>query len=155
MASILSQLAKKEQLSRKQTPESVSKKLVNGLSDVQKAFITDKHRLKVARCGRRAGKSHADAAYMIIACLSRPKANVLYLGITQSSAMDIMWQPLIDMLHKFKIVHRPLPSSKVIHFPNGAKIKLFGADSENAKNRLRGVAYDPRCDVRSARGMAL
>lgn len=140
--SILRELAKRERAARLQTPESIANKIVRGLTEVQKRFVFDKHRLKVARCGRRAGKSHADAAYMIIEALIKPKANVLYLGITQSSAFDIMWRPLVDMLHLHKIVHRPIPSSKTIFFPNGSKIKLFGADSQNAKDRLRGVAFD-------------
>lgn len=140
--SILSELARREKKSRLQTPQSLAVRLLKALSPIQVQFVMDKHRLKTARCGRRAGKSYADIIYMIIACHMRKGANVLYLGITQSSAMEIIWQPLLDMLHRFKIPHRPYPSNKTVMFPNGSKIKIFGADSENAKNRLRGVAYD-------------
>lgn len=140
--SILSELAKKERAARLATPESITAKLVMGLSEVQTRFVLDKRRLKLARCGRRAGKSYADIVYMLSVCQARKGANVLYLGITQSSAMEIIWQPLLDMLRRHKIVHRALPSTKLVMFPNGSKIKIFGADSENAKNRLRGVPYD-------------
>lgn len=140
--SIISEFARRERDARKETPGSIAARLMEPLSDLQRAFISDPHRLKIARCGRRGGKTYADVAYMVKVCLSKPKARVLYLSATQDSAMDIIWQPLMDIIHKHKVSCRPYESTRRIVFANGSRIRILGADSDKAKNRLRGVPYD-------------
>jgi hypothetical protein len=111
------------------------------LSPKQISFITDPSRFKVAVAGRRGGKSFAIAAYCIAECIKAPKMPVLYLGLTRDSAKAAVWDILIGMLEGLGIQHEARPSVLTIKFPNDSTITLFGGDTPNARNRLRGRKF--------------
>lgn len=111
------------------------------LSPKQREFVEDPSRRKLARCGRRAGKSFMDAVYMIIICLRFPDSPVLYAGLTRDSAKEIIWPILIAVLEELNIPHTPRESRLMIEFPNGSKITIFGCDTKNARTRLRGRKF--------------
>lgn len=111
------------------------------LSPIQLNFVLDKDRFKVACAGRRAGKSYADAVYLIYECLKAPNTPTLYLGLTRESAKEIIWDSLVEILGTLGIAHEARPSGPYIRFPNGSRITLFGADIPNARNRLRGRKF--------------
>lgn len=115
------------------------------LSPKQKSIISDPHRFKVAAAGRRAGKSHTVAAYMIYECLRHRDTPVLYLGLTRDSAKEAIWGLLLAMLEGCGISHEARPSALAIRFPNGSSITLFGGDTPNARNRLRGRKFRLIC----------
>jgi hypothetical protein len=116
-------------------------KLLAILSPIQRQFLLDSKRLKVARCTRRAGKSFVDAAYMIYECLLNPRTPVLYAGLTRDSAREAIWDILITMLDELEIPYDAKPSALMILFPNDSKITIFGCDAQNARNRLRGRKF--------------
>ena len=111
------------------------------MSPIQQHFITSPARFKIARSGRRSGKSLADAVYLIKACLETPKSPTLYLGLTRDSAKEAIWGALIEILVSLEIEHEARPSALRITFPNGSFIQLFGADTTNAAARLRGRKF--------------
>lgn len=115
------------------------------LSLKQRSIIEDAHRFKVAAAGRRAGKSHTVAAYMIYECLRNRDTPVLYLGLTRDSAKAAIWGLLLAMLEGCGIQHEARPSALSIRFPNGSEITLFGGDTPNARNRLRGRKFRLIC----------
>lgn len=115
------------------------------LSPIQLSFIDDRHRFKVACAGRRSGKSYAIAAYMIIECLLKPNTPCLYLGLTRDSSKEAVWPILLAMLEGLNITHENRPSALMIRFPNGSSITLFGGDTPNARNRLRGRKFKLIC----------
>lgn len=117
------------------------KLLLAMLSPVQRRFVEDKSRRKLARCGRRSGKSFMDAVYMIIVCLQTGRSPVLYAGLTRDSAKEIIWPILIAILEELEIPHTPKESALMVRFPNGSKITIFGCDATNARNRLRGRKF--------------
>lgn len=100
--------------------------------------MDDPSRFKIARCGRRAGKSFADAVYLILECLRAPKMPCLYLGLTRDSAKEIIWPILTMILEELHIPHLPVESALSIKFPNGSTIRIMGADMKNMKSRIRG-----------------
>jgi hypothetical protein len=116
-------------------------KLFSVLSPKQISFIQDSHRWKVAVAGRRGGKSFAIAAYCIAECIKAPNTPVLYLGLTRDSAKAAVWDILLGMLEGLDIQHEARPSALAITFPNGSSIILFGGDTPNARNRLRGRKF--------------
>lgn len=87
------------------------------------------------------GKSYADSVYLIYECLKAPNMPTLYLGLTRDSAKEAIWDTLIQILESLGIPHEARPSSLYIRFPNGSRITLFGADTPNARNRLRGRKF--------------
>ncbi len=139
--SISKHVARKEADRRRLTGSSTIAKLKSLLSPLQKVFVDDPARFKLARCGRRAGKSFADVVYMLIVALSKPGMPILYLGLTRDSAKEAVWDLLLRIMDDLDIKHEALASGPRIKFPNGSFITLFGADTPNARNRLRGRKF--------------
>jgi hypothetical protein len=112
------------------------------LSAKQLEVIASPHRFKVLRCGRRAGKTFLISYKMILTCLARRNASVLYIGLTRESAKEIIWEPLKQTLDENHIKYTPYESSLKIVLENGAYIRVVGADLQKAQARLRGLAWD-------------
>lgn len=115
--------------------------LYSFLSPLQQSFVDDEHRFKVARCGRRGGKSVMDVIYLIIRCLKEPMIPTLYLGLTRESAKNAVWDFIIFTCDRLGIAIDVRVSELKITFENGSFIRLFGADASNARERLRGQKY--------------
>ena len=111
------------------------------LSPKQLAFVKDPSRFKLARAGRRGGKSTADVAYMVLEALSSPNIPILYCGLTKESAKEAIWGMMITVLEELNIEHEARPSALRVKFPNGSSIRLFGFDASNVRDRLRGQKY--------------
>lgn len=141
MTTLIQDAARQELERRKASGVSKIRALLRTLAPKQRAFIEDKNRFKLARCSRQSGKTHLDAAYLIVECLNNPNTPTLYLGLTRDSAKAAIWGTLITMLEALKIHHEAIASSLLIKFPNGSFIQLFGADAANAAKRLRGRKY--------------
>jgi hypothetical protein len=110
-------------------------------SPIQRKFIEDPSRFKLARAGRQSGKTFADAVYLILTCLKAPNTPTLYLGLTRDSAREAIWMTIVTILELLEIPHEALESTLRIKFANGSFIQLFGADALNARNRLRGRKF--------------
>lgn len=78
---------------------------------------------------------------MILEALSNPSTPILYIGLTRESAKEAVWGTLITILDSLGIDYEARPSALKITFPNGSFIRLFGADTPNAKDRLRGQKF--------------
>lgn len=141
MSTILQQLRQKEAAKRAKSKGGKIPLLMRLMSPIQQGFINSKARFKVARCGRRSGKTLADAVYLIKTCQEFPKSPTLYLGLTRESAKEAIWGSLIEILTSLEIEHEARPSTLRITFPNGSFIQLFGADTPNAAARLRGRKF--------------
>lgn len=141
MRSLQSTALKSELERRRAGGASKAETLLKTLSPGQRSFINDPARFKLVRASRRAGKSYSDAAYLIYECLIRPSTPTLYIGLTRESAKEAVWSILITILDALDIAHEARPSALRITFPNGSFIRLFGADTPNAKDRLRGQKF--------------
>ena len=139
--SLLKRAARQELARRRQSGDSIRNKLLRLLSPIQKDFVTDDSRFKTARCSRRAGKTFADAIYLIIEAVSAPNTPCLYLGLTRDSAKGAIWSVITTILQELDIQHEALASGPRINFNNGSFIQLLGADAANARNRIRGRKF--------------
>lgn len=105
----------------------------------QTAFITSKAKFLVAQCGRRSGKTVA-LAYRFFKTLHKyPGAQCVYLALTRDSALSIMWPILQEINEKFNLGCRFLESKLTMYYPNGAKLRLLGADQKQFAKRLKGI----------------
>lgn len=111
------------------------------LTVVQANFVLSASRYKVARCGRRSGKTYLAAVYLIITCLREARTPTLYAGLTRDSAKEAVWATLLNILGDLGVPHQAKESTLQIIFQNGSKIVLFGCDMANARNRLRGRKF--------------
>lgn len=115
------------------------------LTAIQRQFVLDPSRNKIARCTRRSGKTYLIAAYMLYECVKAPRTPVLYAGLTRDSAKEAVWPILLEMIELLDLDCTAQESKLQVIFPNKSKITIFGCDMENARNRLRGRKFKLVC----------
>ncbi len=130
-----------EAVSRKKIAANTNKIELSADFPAQNAFVEDTARYIDAQCSRRAGKSNGLALRFYKTMEKYPKSQCLYLALTQDSAREIMWQVLQDFNDKYKLGCTFTESKLEVRHPNGAKLKLMGADLKNFIKRLKGRKY--------------
>ncbi len=130
-----------EILKRQKNVTTSSKVILNDLFKQQNLFVVDGSRYIAACCTRRAGKSSALALKFLMTMERHPKSQSLYLSLTQESARQIMWGILQEMDDRYKLNLKFGESSLTVTHPNGAKLRLMGADLSNFIRRLRGRKF--------------
>ncbi len=118
----------------------------------QNAFIEDTSRYIDAQCSRRAGKSNGLAMRFFKTMEKYPKSQCMYLSLTQESARGIMWGILQEIDAKYNIGCTFTETRLEMKHPNGAKLKLMGADLKNFIKRLKGRKF-PGVGVDEAQDM--
>lgn len=107
----------------------------------QDNFVNDPARYLAAQCSRRAGKTNGLALRYFKTMEKHPKGQCIYLGLTLESAREILW----PVLHEINDLHGLgctfVESKLTMKHPNGATLKLFGADQKNFIKRLKGRKY--------------
>lgn len=107
-----------------------------------------KDRFKAINCTRRAGKSVGEAKSHIECAMKYPKSRQLYMGLTLDSVSEIIWDVFKDETELAQIRCKFNETKKIILFPNGSRIRLFGLDSSRREMRkvlgqkLRKVSID-------------
>lgn len=107
----------------------------------QYAFTEDKNRFLAAQCSRRAGKTNALAIRFFKALQTHPKSQSIYLALTLESAKDIMWPVLQEINDKYGFGCEFRESKLTMVHPNGANLRLYGADMKNFIKRLKGRKF--------------
>lgn len=70
-----------------------------------------------------------------------PKSQCVYLALTRESAKDIMWPVLQELNDKYGWNCEFIPSQLSMKAPNGATLRLYGADMKHFVKRLKGRKY--------------
>lgn len=124
-------------------PEKPINKLLNlgQAFPEQYAFTDDASRYIAAQCSRRAGKTNGLAIRFFKTMEKHPKSQCVYLSLTLDSARDILWPVLHELNDKYGLGCTFLESKLTMTYPNGATLKLFGADMKNFIKRLKGRKY--------------
>lgn len=107
----------------------------------QDAFVADKARFLSAQCTRRAGKTNALGIKFYNTMSKHPGSQCPYLALTLESARDIMWPVLQELNDKYGWGCKFVDSRLTMTHPNGATLKLYGADMKNFIKRLKGRKY--------------
>lgn len=114
----------------------------------QLAFIDDPARLKAAFCSRRAGKTMADAIYLLDTAVTHPGTLSLFACITRDRAKSIMWDGRTGLKAVADMAKLGLSSkhydetSLTVWLDNGSRIRLFGADSTTQQmEKVLGDAF--------------
>lgn len=129
-----------ESLSRKTAKSYNSVQLTDNFPQ-QNAFVMDVSRYIDAQCSRRSGKTNGLALRFFKTMEKHPKSQCIYLGLTLESAREILWPVLHEMNDKYQIDCTFTESKLTMKHPNGATLKLFGADMKNFIKRLKGRKY--------------
>lgn len=105
----------------------------------QDLFVKDPSKYLAALCTRRAGKTNALARRFIETMKTHPNSLCRYIALTRDSAKDIMWPVLTEMNERMELGAELSETNLTMTLPNGAKLKLYGADMKNFVRRLRGA----------------
>lgn len=130
-----------EQISRSIKAVSANKVSLSADFASQNNFVNDDTRYLAAQCSRRAGKTNGLALRFFRTLERHPKSQCIYLALTRESAKEILWPVLQEMNETHKIGCSFVESKLEMKHPNGATLKLFGADMKNFIKRLKGRKY--------------
>lgn len=103
-------------------------------------FIRDPARFKTAVCSRRAGKTIADAAYLIDEASSHDSGICLYVTLTRSNAKKLIWPELLKINHEKKLGGEPNETELSLKMPRGSYIYCSGAKDKAEIEKFRGLA---------------
>lgn len=109
------------------------------LFPLQLDFVKDPAKFKSAYCSRRAGKSVAAAAMLMLTALSHPGTNSLYITLNRLSAKRIIWKELLRFNDEFKLNAYPNSSELTLTFKNKSTIYLSGAKDASEIEKFRGM----------------
>jgi len=102
-------------------------------------FVQDTNPRVLAQCTRRAGKTVGLARRFLTQMNKHPGETCRYIALTRDSAREIMWPVLRELDTTHKLGADFTESNLTMTLPNGARLKLFGADMTNFIKRLKGV----------------
>ena len=134
---ILRTYLEREKASRSDAAEQI----YSSLFQKQKDFINDPAKEKVARCGRRAGKSTGGLAGLAINALRRPGTAYLYAGLTRRSAKRIGWKALKKLNQVYRLGIDFNATDLTATFPSGSEIIFIGLDDLDAAESIRGEKF--------------
>ncbi len=107
----------------------------------QLEVIGDPSELKVVRAGRRSGKSHCMAYYLIKTAWDNPNSRCAFIGLTRTSAKKIIWDLVLDVLERHRIPYTSHSHELSVRLDNGSIILLSGADTEKETRKFRGQHF--------------
>lgn len=109
--------------------------------DKQVQFIQDPGKFKTLVCSRRAGKTVADAAYLLQEALATPGVASLYITDTRSQTKKFLWPELQNINSQFRLGGIPNETDLALKLPNKSVIYCSGAHEARQVERHRGVPY--------------
>jgi phage terminase large subunit len=109
----------------------------------QRAFVWCHEREIQLMAGRRAGKTEGVALYFGETIVRKDRARCLYIGKTITKAMDLMWQPVVNLLEElgYKVAERSRVEGRLV-LDNGAEIHFGGNSSTEEREKQRGFQWD-------------
>lgn len=111
----------------------------------QEQIAKDTHRFRVARCGRRFGKTHLAAWEIYAAAISKDSSRICYYAPVRDDARDIMWRVLKEVCGA-SIIGDPNESRLEINvrtLQGGASlIVLYGWEALQDRGKGVGVKND-------------
>lgn len=123
--------------------EATRARVMDLLFDEQRAFIEDPCKFKGAICTRRAGKTMAAGAYLLLEMLSRPRTSCLVVCLTRDNAKRIYWKDvLFDLRDRLGLEIKFNYSELSMTLPNGSVCYFLGVDAkEDEKRKILGQKY--------------
>lgn len=107
----------------------------------QRSFVEDETRAITAVCSRQAGKTKGSAIKLLLRALRYPGTLHGYVTQARTNAKDLIWPDLLAINEQFGLGGETNLTDLEIRFPNGSRIKLFGAKDAADIRRLRGYRF--------------
>jgi hypothetical protein len=95
----------------------------------QLAMIRDTSPYTIVLCSRRAGKTYGLAALCLLTALSRPRQNILYVGLSKPHARKFLWNEVwVPLLKATGVECKRVEDEMTTTFPNGSVMYVSGTD---------------------------
>lgn len=107
----------------------------------QRDLIGDNHRFKALLCPRRAGKTIAALACLLVTAFRRSRTESVYVAGTRAQAKQVLWDYLLQWNEDLELALVFNLQELQARAPNGSKITLGGAETEADVERYRGRRY--------------
>lgn len=107
----------------------------------QLALVRSPAKRKVARCGRRSGKTTGTAIALLERALQPPYANQGYVTLSLKNARRIIWPTLVKLNEHFGLGGVPNETEAYLRFPalpNQPNIYLGGCKDQSEVDKIRG-----------------
>lgn len=104
----------------------------------QQAYLTDRSRLIVQRCGRRAGKTSGTVRRHVTRLSLNPRTRAFYGMLTAPSVKRIAWRELHEINAVYKLDLKMNDSELHATLPNGSDYYMGGLDDPKMVARIRG-----------------
>jgi hypothetical protein len=108
------------------------------LFDKQLEFVLDPSRFKTACCGGRAGKTIADAAYLIKEALQYEGCVAIYITLSRLNAKKLIWPELRKINQQYKLGGKVNESDLSIRYGN-SYVYASGASTRADIEKFRGL----------------
>ena len=115
--------------------------LTKSLHEMQLEFFRSGHHKKLARCSRRAGKTHLAAVGLITAAVGMDNLLVPYITLSIKNARRIVWNTLRELERGWGFGMEFLENQLTVRFPNGSQIIMGGCQDEQEIEKFRGPRY--------------
>lgn len=124
------------------TPEDPAwQQMLGQLHEPQKEFVIDGARRKCALAGRRAGKSHGVAYWLIQGWQWCKGQKSVFIARSLGHARDILWDVLKELNETWRLGATFNESRLVMTFPNRYEIRLKGCENLRQAEKVRGPHY--------------
>lgn len=120
----------------------ISQTLYRSLFRQQQQLLDDPNPYKCLRTPRRSGKSYACAVAAVRKCLTRARARVVLIGLTLKSTRGSFWRILDEIITSNGVDAESNKTELSYTFANGSYLYIFGAETLDRIERLRGDEYD-------------
>lgn len=121
------------------SPHAKRAALIESLFPKQRAFVLDKAKRKSALCSRRAGKTQGFSVSGSLSLIDNVQGDVAYIGLTKGAAKRLMFRPLQKLSKDYGLGFEFNRADLTATAPNGNTYFLFGADTEDDIERIRGL----------------
>ncbi len=108
------------------------------LFDKQLEFVLSPERFKTACCGGRAGKTIADAAYLVKEALQFEGCVAIYITLSRLNAKKLIWPELRKINQEFKLGGKVNESDLSIRYGN-SYVYASGASTRAEIEKFRGL----------------
>ena len=115
--------------------------LEKSLHPFQQEFLLSPKKKKLARCSRRAGKTHLAAVGLISAAVHNDNLLVPYITLSIKNARRIVWTTLREIERQWAFGMEFLENSLTVRFPNGSQIIMGGCQDLAEVEKFRGPKY--------------
>lgn len=117
--------------------------LHKGATDVQRQILFSRAKYLALMAGRRGGKSEGLVRWFADEFIDNPAARCLYIGLTVTTAMALLWQPMLDHFAMLGIkIEGHSRTEGTITVAGGGLFKFGGNTTVDEREKNRGPNWD-------------